>query len=173
LPFPDAAFEHSLSLLVFNFIPNRKKALREVSRVTKPGGSVVAAVWDYGAGMRMLRIFWDAATAVDPSARKHDESYMPLSRAGELRKLWSESGLEDIDERPLEIETRFNSLADYWEPFLLGQGPAGAYVRSLDDGRREALKRELKRRLQLKGEDDAFSLRAKAWAVRGVVPSRA
>ena len=38
LRFPGATFENSLSLLVFNFIPDRKKALREVSRVTKPGG---------------------------------------------------------------------------------------------------------------------------------------
>ena len=34
----DASFDASLSLLVFNFIPDPIKALREVRRVTKPGG---------------------------------------------------------------------------------------------------------------------------------------
>jgi len=38
LRFSDATFQASLSLLAFNFIPDSRKALREVSRVTKPGG---------------------------------------------------------------------------------------------------------------------------------------
>jgi ubiquinone/menaquinone biosynthesis C-methylase UbiE len=65
LCFADASFDASLSLLVFNFIPNPRKALREVRRVTKPGGRISAAVWDYGGGMRMLRAFWDGAVSID------------------------------------------------------------------------------------------------------------
>jgi ubiquinone/menaquinone biosynthesis C-methylase UbiE len=38
LHFPDASFDASLSLLVFNFIPDPNKALSELRRVTKPGG---------------------------------------------------------------------------------------------------------------------------------------
>ena len=171
LRFSDAAFENSLSLLVFNFIPDRKKALREVSRVTKPGGCVSAAVWDYGAGMRMLRVFWDAAAAADPRAQKSDESHMPLCRAGELGAFWKESGLEQVAERPLDITMRFESFADYWDPFLLGQGPAGAYLRTVDGNRRQALRGEVKRRLGSSPEDAPFSLSARAWAVRGIVPN--
>ncbi len=52
LHFPDASFDAALSLLVFNFIPDPKKALSELRRVTKPGGRLSAAVWDYGEGMR-------------------------------------------------------------------------------------------------------------------------
>ena len=172
LRFADATFENSLSLLVFNFIPDAKKALREVSRVTKPGGCVSAAVWDYGAGMRMLRVFWDAAATVDPTAEKVDESHMPLCRAGELGEFWKQGGLEHVAERPLDITMRFEFFADYWDPFLLGQGPAGAYLRSVDDSRREALRSEVKRRLALGSEGASFSLPARAWAVRGIVPAR-
>lgn len=170
LEFPDDTFESSLSLLVFNFIPDRKLALGEVSRVTKPGGRVSAAVWDYGGGMRMLRVFWDAAAAADPSAGKLDESNMPLCRAGELGDLWKQGGLEQVEERPLDFTMRFESFADYWEPFLLGQGPAGVYLRNLDGRRRQALRREVTRRLALKAEGTLFSLPARAWAVRGIVP---
>ena len=165
----DGEFESSLSLLVFNFIPDRMKALREVIRVTKPGGFVSAAVWDYGAGMRMLRVFWDAAVAVDPRARKADEADMPLCRAGELGEFWRQGGLEHVEERPLDITMRFESFADYWDPFLLGQGPAGAYVQSLDAVRRQALRDEVKRRLSLSVEKAPFPLPARAWAARGVV----
>jgi SAM-dependent methyltransferase len=172
LRFSDGTYDNSLSLLVFNFIPDRKRALSELSRVTKPGGCVSAAVWDYGAGMRMLRVFWDAAVAVDPTAKRFDESHMPLCRAGELGELWKQGGLKRVEERPLEITMQFESFADYWDPFLLGQGPAGAYVRNANDGRRMALRDEVKRRLALKAEDSPFSLPGRAWAVRGVVRSR-
>ncbi len=169
LEFPSGTFESSLSLLVFNFIPDRKKALAEVRRVSRPGGRISAAVWDYGAGLQMLRVFWDAAVAADPSAAKFDESQMPLCRAGELGAFWKQGGLQQVEERPLDITMRFQSFADYWEPFLLSQGPAGAYVANLNGRRRQALRAELKRRLALTSENTAFSLPARAWAVRGIV----
>ena len=172
LEFSDATFDDSLSLLVFNFIPDRKTALNEVSRVTKSGGRVSAAVWDYGSGMRMLRVFWDAAARVDGSAEKRNEAHMPLCRQGELGELWKQGGLERVEEKPLDITTRFESFADYWEPFLLGQGPAGTYLQSLDGHRRQAVRGEAKRLLAIKTEDAPFSLPARAWAVRGVVPRR-
>ena len=170
--FSNATFQASLSLLVFNFVPDSRKALREVSRVTKPGGCVSAAVWDYGTRMRMLRVFWDAAVTVDPTAEKLDELHMPLCRAGELEELWNQGGLEHVVERPLDITMPFEYFADYWDPFLLGQGPAGAYLRNVDGHRREALRAEVKRRLALPSEDAPFSLGARAWAVRGIVPHR-
>jgi len=172
LSFPDATFENSLSLLVFNFIPDSKKALREVTRVTKPGGCVSAAVWDYGEGMRMLRVFWDAARTVDPAAQKFDESHMPLCRAGELGEFWKQGGLERVEERPLDIAMQFESFAEYWDPFLLGQGPAGTYLRNVRGDRRQALRGEVKRQLNLRAEDLPFSIPARAWAVRGTVPGR-
>ena len=172
LQFPDASFEASLSLLVFNFIPDPGKALREVRRTTKPGGPIAAAVWDYGAGMRMLRVFWDAAVSTDAKAEKLDEKHMPLCRAGELAQLWKQGGLENVREQPLDITMRFESFADYWEAFLLGQGPAGAYARSLDGERVQGLRGEVKRRLSLSGDDMPFVLPARAWSVRGTVPKR-
>jgi SAM-dependent methyltransferase len=170
LHFPDATFEASISLLVFNFIPDRSKALGEVRRVTKAGGRISAAIWDYGAGMRMLRVFWDAAVSLDRRAEPLDEKHMPLCRAGELSSAWKEAGLENVVEQPLEITTRFESFADYWDAFLLGQGPAGAYVRSLDGAQVETLRGEVRRRLSLAADDVAFVLPARVWAVRGTVP---
>jgi len=64
-----------------------------------------------------------------------DEKHMPLCRAGDLAHLWKRGGLENVQEQPLDITMRFESFADYWDPFLLGQGPAGSYVRSIDRDR--------------------------------------
>lgn len=170
LKLPSASFDAALSLLVFNFIPDAGKALAELRRVIKPGGRISAATWDYSAGMRMLRIFWDAAVSVDPGAEKRDEKRMPLCRAGELQSLWASAGLLNVGEQPLDITMRFENFADYWDPFLLGQGPAGAYLAGIDSGRRQALRRKVRTRLRLTSDDEPFDLPARAWAVRGTVP---
>ena len=170
LNLPSASFDAALSLLVFNFIPNAAKALAELRRVTSPGGHISAATWDYGEGMRMLRVFWDAAASVDPAAQKRDEKHMPLCRAGELQSLWASAGLVDVRELPLTITMRFENFADYWDPFLLGQGPAGAYLRGVDPDRRQAQRREVRTRLRITSDDSPFDLPARAWVVRGTVP---
>lgn len=168
----DASFDASLSLLVFNFIPDPRKALREVRRVTKPGGKISAAVWDYGEGMRMLRAFWDGAVSINAKAEGLDERHMPLCRAGELSKLWRQGGLENVREQPLMITMRFESFVDYWDAFLLGQGPAGAYVRSLNRDQVRALRDEVKRRVSPSAENLPIALSARVWSVCGTIPRR-
>lgn len=173
LTFTNASFDASLSLLVFNFIPDAPKALSEVRRVTRPGGAIAAAVWDYSRDMRMLRVFWDAAAATDPAAEKLDEKHMKLCHAGELSALWKQGGLENVVEQPIEVTTRFASFADYWDPFLLGQGPAGVYASRLSPERRETLRNELKRRLEVRSEQAPLEMVARVWAVRGTAPKPA
>jgi SAM-dependent methyltransferase len=143
LRFLDGRFDWTLSLLVFNFIPDPAKALAEMIRVTRPGGTVAAAVWDYEQEMEMLRVFWDEAVALSPAADTRDERHMPLCRKGELGALWREHRLRDVSEEALTIRTRFSSFDDYWSPFLEKQGPAGAYVAALAASEREQLRLRL------------------------------
>lgn len=167
--FDNATFDRTLSLLAFNFIPDPRQALAEMTRVTRPGGTVAAAVWDYGEGMGMLRAFWDEAVALAPAGAAQDERVMPLCRRGELAGLWREQGLMDVVEEALIIETRFESFDDFWAPFFEKQGPAGAYAASLSAADREALRLRLRRRLLGTGPDTGIVLQARAWAVRGMV----
>jgi SAM-dependent methyltransferase len=172
LRFVDDRFDRTLSLLVLNFIPDRVKALKEMIRVTRPGGTVSAAVWDYGRGMQMLRVFWDEAITLNPSMDGRDERHMPLCREGELGALWRAHGLQDVSEDAIEIRMRFSSFDDYWAPFLGQQGPAGEYVASLRETEREQLRLGLRRRLIGDGADRPIALAARAWVVRGIVPRR-
>lgn len=170
LRFGDASFDHTLSLLVINFIPDHEKALAEMRRVTRSRGVVSACAWDYGDGMESLRIFWDEAVALDPAAASRHERNMKLSRPGELGALWRKAGMREVREQPLVIEQAFSSFGDYWGPFLGGTGPGGAYVASLAAEQRKALEDRLRGRL-LEGRRDAgFTLRARAWCVKGEVP---
>jgi SAM-dependent methyltransferase len=168
--FENAMFDRTLSLLVVNFIPDVRRALGEMRRVTKPKGTVAAAVWDYGDGMEMLRAFWDEAVALTPTNAAKDERNMPLCRRGDLETLWREQGLQAVVEEELTIETRFASFDDFWTPFLQKQGPAGAYAASLSAESLEALRARLRRRLLGTGPDKAIVLHARAWVVRGTIP---
>lgn len=170
LPFSDAMFDNSLSLLVLNFIPNAARAVSEMARVTRLGGQVVGAVWDYGDRMQMLRLFWDATVEVDGKAARFHEKHMPLCRAGELSGLWKSVGLDNIHEQSLEIKMNFKSFQDYWEPFLLGQGPAGAYLKQVSHDNLMTLREEVKRHLGLRDETAQFTLHGRVWAVRGSIP---
>jgi ubiquinone/menaquinone biosynthesis C-methylase UbiE len=163
LPWPDASFDAVLSQLVLNFVADADVAVVEMCRVTAPGGIVASCTWDYAGGMRMLRTFWDAAAELDP--RAPDESRMRYTSEEELESLWERGGLDDVVTGPLDVEVAYDGFDDYWEPFTLGVGPAGAFCASLDPQQRQALREGCFNRLgQPAG---AFSLTARAFAVRG------
>jgi SAM-dependent methyltransferase len=170
LRFADRSFTRTLSLLNMNFIPDPVKALQEMCRVTQPGGTVAAAVWDYPQGMEMLRVFWDQAVALNREADAKDERHMRFSASGELAALFRQQPFAHIASEALAVETRFSSFDDYWLPFLEQQGPAGAYVASLSASDAERLRLRLRHRLLGDGPDAPIALRARAWAVRGTVP---
>ena len=169
LALPDAAFDKTLSMLVVSFIPDRVRALQEMVRVTKPGGAIAAAVWDYSDGMEMLRVFWDEATAFDEALAARDEALLPLCKAGELGAFWRAQGLREVEEAPLTVPLQFTSFDDYWAPFLLGQGPAGACVAGLSKERQAALEQRLRKRLLGDRADGPLQMHARAWAVKGTV----
>jgi len=170
LKFKDASFDHTLSLLVMNFIPDVDKAIAEMRRVTRARGIISSCVWDYNAGMQMLRFFWDEAVALDSAVEPKDERHMKLSRQGQLGDLWRKAGLINIREAPLTIDQAFTSFNDYWEPFTRGTGPGGAYVVSLPEDRRRQLEARMRKRLLGDRQDGPFTLKARAWCVRGEVP---
>ena len=121
-----------VSGLVLNFMPDPLRAVAHMKRVTRKGGTIAAYVWDYAGKMELMRYFWNAAAALDQSAIALDEGErFPLCQPEPLKELFTATGLEGVDVRPIDIPTRFNDFEDYWTPFLGGQGPAPGYTLSL------------------------------------------
>jgi SAM-dependent methyltransferase len=171
LPMADGRFDAVVSGLVLNFVPDPAQAVREMARVTRPGGRVAAYVWDYAGRMELMRCFWDAAAALDPAAVELDEGRrFGLCQPEPLARLFQDSGLVEVGGRPIEVATRFRDFDDYWIPFLGGQGPAPGYAMALDETQRAALREELRARLPV-AADGSISLVARAWAVGGTAGS--
>jgi SAM-dependent methyltransferase len=171
LPFADDSFHATVSGLVLNFVPDPAAAVAEMARVTRGGGTVAAYVWDYAAGMGMLRHFWDAARVVDPRAAELDEGQrFALCSPEALGALWRRAGLDPVSVDALDVPTEFAGFDDYWGPFLGGQGPAPGYLMSLPHARRDGIERELRAQLPLQ-TDGRIVLGARAWAVRGRTPN--
>ena len=164
LPWADDSVDAALAQLVVNFLSNARVGVAEMRRVVRPGGAVAACTWDYASGMRMLRTFWDAALALDPEAPDEGRT-MHYQDPDELATLWRESGVEEVDTASLEVEAEYADFDDFWEPFLSGAGPGGAYCASLEPDHQAALRAECRRRLG--GPTGPFRLPARGWAVRG------
>jgi SAM-dependent methyltransferase len=170
LPRRDDGFGAAVSGLVLNFLPDPERAVESLRERLRPGGTVAAYVWDYADGMECLRLFWEEAVALDPRARTLDERRrFPLCEPSALASLFRHAGLADVETGALTVPTEFATFRDFWTPFLRGTGPAPSYVVSLDPHSRDRLRDRLERRLDTDGAR-RISLRARAWAVRGVSP---
>jgi SAM-dependent methyltransferase len=160
LPFPDDHFDVTLAQLVVHFMSDPVAGLREMGRVTRPGGRVAACVWDHAGGGSPLTTFWTAVRDLDPGAQT--ESELAGARQGHLLQLFDAAGLGDLDELTLTVQVPFATADDWWQPYTLGVGPAGAYVARLSPDHREALRARCTELLP----KAPFAVAASAWCVR-------
>jgi SAM-dependent methyltransferase len=159
-----------VSALVLNFVRDKAKALAEMKRVARTGGTVAFYVWDYpGGGPEFVSAFWVAAAALDPAAVELAEDLrFPDCTPDGLTGLAVAAGLSSVDCIPIEVPTVFEDFDDYWLPFTLGAGPAPGYCVSLDPDARWRLKERLADTL-LRRDDGTIPLTARAWAIKASV----
>ena len=163
---PDGAVDVVVGGFVLNFVPDVGAALGEWRRVLAPGGVVGATVWDYAHGMASIRLFWDAAVAVDPAAAAFDQGgKASIGDASHLQAACREAGFFAVEGGAITIPMVFADFDDYWLPFLGGTGGAPGYLATLDDVHRDAIREELRRSVNAE-PDGSIHLEARAWAVR-------
>jgi SAM-dependent methyltransferase len=172
LPVGAVDFDAAVSGLVLNFVPDRARMVAEMARAARPGGTVALYVWDAsGGGMELLSRFWEVVTRTDPSSAALEESarFRDICAPEPLQTLFTGAGLANVATRSIDIPTTFRDFEDYWTPFLGGQGPAPAYLASLPEDRRDAIREGLRSSLPV-SSDGSIRLNARAWAVRGTRP---
>jgi SAM-dependent methyltransferase len=168
LPFPDRSFDRAFSMLVLHFVPDPARAVREMCRVVRGGGTVTAAVWDEYSGLPHFRMLFDIAAVLDPSVKRH--YFRPLTAPGEMAALWREVGLAEVEQTELLIRMEFSSFDDYWMPFTAGEGPPGQLLAGLSEPARAELREHVRRAYLSDRPDGPRSFVAVAWACRGTVP---
>lgn len=168
LPIGGLRFDAVVSGLMLNFVPRPQQAVNDMARVTRPGGRVAGYVWDYADKMQLMRYFWDAAVALDPTAGALDEGRRcSICQPAALKALFEAAGLRDVAVQAIDIATHFRDFDDFWRPLLGGQGPAAGYAVALAEERRVALRDRLRATLPF-APDGSIPLMARAWAVHGV-----
>lgn len=165
LPFADDRFDLTIAQLVVHFMTDPTAGIREMARVTKPAGLVAANVWDFEGRRGPLGVFERACLDLDPNAPT-ERSYEGTA-SGQLASLLKRAGLTDVWDGALTIRVEFDTFDQWWQPFTLGVGPAGAYVASLSDDARDRLADHCRELLP----DVPFGIDATAWAATGRVPA--
>src|SRR5690606_11631712 len=155
-------FDAALSCLVIAFMTDPDQGVREMARVTRPGGTVAACMWDIpGGGMTMLATFWHPVRAVRPDAPGERRS--PGAAQGDIADRFRRAGLQDVEDGGLDASVDYAGFEDFWEPFTFAVGPTGQFLASLpaaeQDRVREACRAEL--------PEGPFTLTARAWYARG------
>lgn len=161
LPWPDASFDLAAASLVVHFMRDPVAGLGEMGRVVRAGGTVAATVWDHAGGRGPISTFWRAVHDLDPAGP--DESGLAGARAGHLAQLFATAGLTVVQDTEVTVTVRYESAEQWWEPYTLGVGPAGAYLAGLPDQQREALRRRCVELLP----PAPFAIEATAWCVLG------
>ncbi len=109
LPFPDASFDNAICLFGTLNMCDCSKAIVEMSRVLRPGGTVVisvASVWDRGYGMlKRFRVKHPAREKI--FAVDGNKTYLTLFDKKELISVFGKNGLRPVS---------FKSLFKYQNP---------------------------------------------------------
>jgi SAM-dependent methyltransferase len=171
LPFAANEFDVVLAQLVVQLMEDRDKGVREMARVARPGGVVVACVWDSRA-MPLLQSFWDAALAVAPeqAAALDEGRRVGYPTPTELGDLWEASGLRDVSTGELSVEASYLNFDDLFAPFAAGAGHSGATFLALDEAKQRRVRAEAHRLLGR--PDGPLTLPARAWWVCGRLAQR-
>jgi ubiquinone/menaquinone biosynthesis C-methylase UbiE len=163
LPFESNAYDATLAELVVHLMPDAAAGAREMLRVTRPGGTVAACVWDFAGHRAPQTLFFTALRAVAPEA--NDESERLGARAGELATLLRNAGGTDASEGELSVEVAFSGFDEWWEPYTLGVGPAGQELARLSPADQDRVQHAARSLVP----DAPFRIAATAWAARARV----
>ena len=161
LPWPDESFDAALAQLVVTFMNDAPAGVAEMRRVVRPGGVVAVCMWDRDR-MEMLAAVHRTQATVSVRAGPTEARTLYRTRE-EIEGLFA-GRIRRRRDRAARGRGRVRRLRRAWSTLVDGAGPAGVWVKSLDDEQLAAAREELHRQV---GEPaGAFTLRGRAWATR-------
>jgi ubiquinone/menaquinone biosynthesis C-methylase UbiE len=162
LQFEDDAFDVTGSQFGVMLVPDQARALREMVRVTKPGGRVLVIAYGAPGELDFLQMFLGAFQAVVPDFAGLPEDPPPLefqvSDPAVLRQRLIEAGVGNprittSAERPV-----FRSGQEMWDWVLYGNPIPGFLVAELTEGQRGTMRQVLDGMLQERIDDGGHAV---------------
>ena len=165
LLFTAARFDVAVMPLVIVFIDDPDRAVAEMRRVVRPGGTVATYIWDLPQGFpyyTAFAILRDLGVLPDRAA-PDDSTELP-----QLQALWQAAGLQNVETAAFDVSHRYPDFAAYWQA-LQDSASIGERFAALPEVTRQSVRDALRDRLPV-AADGSITLAARAHAVRGVCP---
>ena len=147
LDLPDDSFDVTGSQFGVMLVPDQPRALREMVRVTKPGGRVLVIAYGSPAELEFLQFFVSALKAVAPEFPGLPDDPPPLefqvSDPEVLRQRLTEAGLEDVRVERTAERPAFASGQEMWDWVLCGNPIPDMLVADLGEEQRARLRQVL------------------------------
>ena len=113
LPWADDSFDAAVMALVIFFVPEPARAVAEMARVVRPGGSVSSYAWDIpGGGFPFTMLQEEMSRFGTPPL------WPPSSEASRIdvaRALWKDAGLVDVETREITVRRTFTDFETFWK----------------------------------------------------------
>jgi ubiquinone/menaquinone biosynthesis C-methylase UbiE len=147
LELPDDHFDVTGSQFGVMLVPEQPRALRELVRVTRPGGRVLVIAYGSPPELEFLQIFIGALTAVAPGFPGLPDDPPPLefqvSDPDVLRRRLTEAGLKDVRVERTAERPAFASGQEMWDWVLYGNPIPGMLVADLTESQQARLRQVL------------------------------
>jgi SAM-dependent methyltransferase len=158
LPFADGAFDAALAQLVVAFMADAPAAMRELARVAR---KVAICMWGVEE-VEMFAAIGRTSRAIGGGSPQPDATRYRTS--AELVSLLDGAGLDGIETAEIDVTAPYSGFDDFWNALAGQVGPAGAWLKALDDEQRAVAHDEMFR--QLGSPAGAFELSGRAYAAR-------
>jgi ubiquinone/menaquinone biosynthesis C-methylase UbiE len=136
LDLPDHSFDVTGSQFGVMLVPDQPRALREMVRVTRPGGRVLVTAYGFPAELEFLHFFIGALKAVAPEFPGLPDDPPPLefqvSDPEVLRHRLIEAGLKDVRVERTGERPTFSSGQEMWDWVLFGNPIPGTVIAELN-----------------------------------------
>jgi len=147
LDLPDDSFDVTGSQFGVMLVPDQPRALREMVRVTKPGGRVLVIAYGAPAELEFLQFFLSTLKAVAPEFHGLPDDPPPLefqvSDPDVLRQRLTEAGLKDVRIERMAERPAFGSGQEMWDWVMYGNPIPGMLVANLTEEQQARLRQVL------------------------------
>jgi ubiquinone/menaquinone biosynthesis C-methylase UbiE len=143
----DDSFDVTGSLFGVMLVPDQAGALREMVRVTKPGGRVFVIAYGFPPELEFLQLFVGALKAVVPEFRGLPDDPPPLefqvSDPHVLCRRLTDAGLTDVHVERTAERPAFASGQEMWHWVLYGNPIPGMLVADLGENQQSRVRQVL------------------------------